>query len=291
MLLREESDYGRVERAIRFLDEHYLDQPRLEDVAGAMGLSPYHAQRVFARWAGVSPKQFLGLLTLADAKCRLAGPCSILDVAFDVGLSGPSRLHDLFVKLEAMTPGDYKAMGDGLEMRWGVHATPFGDALFVVTDRGLAHLAFVGECAVQEVLEEAKAEWPRSSFIADPSATLPFARRAFALNGGEGPLRILVKGTPFQIQAWRALLRVPLGGTTTYGDIARAIGQPAAARAIGSALSRNRIAFLIPCHRVIRETGALGGYHWGAARKRAMLAWEAARGGEPMQAEEGRPAA
>jgi AraC family transcriptional regulator of adaptative response/methylated-DNA-[protein]-cysteine methyltransferase len=288
MRAEEESDYARVEKAIRFLDTHHRDQPRLEDVAEAMGLSAFHAQRVFARWAGVSPKQFLGLLTLEDAKQRLGGADSVLDAALEVGLSGPSRLHDLFVKLEAVTPGEYKAMGEGLEMRWGVHPTPFGDALFVATDRGLAHLAFIGERPIQDALDEARAAWPLSRFDADPATTLAYSRRAFRPSAEDGPLRILVQGTPFQVQVWRALLRIPLGRTATYGEIARAIGQPSASRAVGLACGRNRLAFLVPCHRVIRETGALGGYHWGKERKQAMLAWEAA---QDRHAEEGRPAA
>lgn len=285
------SDYARVERAIRYLDAHRLEQPDLEAVAAAMGLSPYHAQRVFARWAGVSPKQLLSLLTLEDAKVRLAEAGSVLDTALDVGLSGPSRLHDLFVKLEAITPGDYKAMGAGLELRWGVHTTPFGEALFVVSDRGLARLAFVAGEPLQDVLKETEAAWPLSRLVADPTATLPYARRAFEFAPGDAPLRVLVKGSPFQVQVWRALLRVPPGAAVTYGGLARALGHAGAARAVGTACGQNRIGFLIPCHRVIRETGALGGYRWGLPMKRAMLAWEAARSRAGHEGESELPAA
>lgn len=269
--------YMRVERAIRFIDTHRLDQPGLEDVARAMGLSPLHAQRVFTRWAGVSPKQFLALLTIEDAKTRLRDAASVLDVALDVGLSGPSRLHDLFVKLEGVTPGEYKAMGRTLEMRWGVHPTPFGDALFVLSDRGLSRLAFVAGEPLQEVLEEAKAAWPLSRFHADPAATQPLVRRIFQPAPDDAPLRALIRGTPFQVQVWRALLRIPAGSTVTYGSLARALGQDGGARAVGTACGQNRLGFLVPCHRVIRETGALAGYRWGLPMKRAMLAWEAAR--------------
>jgi AraC family transcriptional regulator of adaptative response/methylated-DNA-[protein]-cysteine methyltransferase len=269
--------YERVERAIRFIDAHRLEQPGLDDVAQAMGVSPLHAQRVFTRWAGVSPKQFLALLTIEDAKSRLRAAESVLGVALDVGLSGPSRLHDLFVKLEGVTPGEYKRMGRSLEMRWGVHPTPFGDALFVLGDRGLSRLAFVAGEPLQDVLEEARAAWPLSTFRADPEATLPLARRIFQPAADDAPLRVLIRGTPFQMQVWRALLRIPAGSTVTYGGLARALGHEGAARAVGTACGQNRLGFLVPCHRVIRETGALGGYRWGLPMKRAMLAWEAAR--------------
>jgi len=275
-----EPDYSRVEKAIRFIDTHRHDQPDLDTVAEVMGLSAGHAQRVFARWAGVSPKQFLALVTVEEAKSRLREADSVLGTALDVGLSGPSRLHDLFVNLEAVTPGEYKTMGAALEMRWGVHPTPFGDALIVVSPRGLARLAFIAGEPLQAVLEETRAAWPLSTFVADPEATAPIARRVFDA-AGEAPLRVLVKGSPFQVQVWRALLEIPAGTAVTYGGLAKALGHPGAARAVGSACGQNRIGFLIPCHRVIRETGALGGYRWGLPMKRAMLAWEKARlGGE-----------
>jgi AraC family transcriptional regulator of adaptative response/methylated-DNA-[protein]-cysteine methyltransferase len=271
-------DYARVERAIRYLDRHREAQPDLDAVAAVMGLSPGHAQRVFARWAGVSPKQFLGLLTVEAAKARLQEAESLLGTALDVGLSGPSRLHDLFLKVEAMTPGEYKAQGAAMTMRWAVHPTPFGEALLVATEHGLARLAFRAGETVDEALAEARAAWPLSTFTHDPEATAGYAERIFAGPDGppDRPLRVLVKGGPFQVQVWRALLRIPPGTTVTYGGLARALGKPGAARAVGTACAQNRIAYLIPCHRVIRETGALGGYRWGLAMKRAMLAREAA---------------
>jgi AraC family transcriptional regulator of adaptative response/methylated-DNA-[protein]-cysteine methyltransferase len=261
-----------------------------------MGLSPGHAQRVFARWAGLSPKQFLGLLTLEEAKRRLREAESVLGAALDAGLSGPSRLHDLFVKVEAITPGEYKAQGAALTMRWGVHPTPFGDAMFVLSERGLARLAFIAGEPVQDVLGEARAAWPLSTFVADPEATAPVSRRVFG--GGrptvaeqdpgadEGePLRLLLKGSPFQVQVWRALLQIPPGVAVTYGGLARALGHRGAARAVGTACGQNRIGFLIPCHRVLRETGALGGYRWGLPMKRAMLAWETGKAPTPADNE------
>ena len=278
----------RVERAARFLARRRLEQPDLEQVSDVMGMSPGHAQRVFAAWVGVSPKQFLGLLTVEHAKALLRGgeAGSMLDAALDAGLSGPSRLHDLFLKVEAVTPGDYRASGAGLEMRWGLHQTPFGDALFVASGRGLARLAFLADGTAEAALDEARADWPLSAFTEDPAATAPYAARAFAnLGDADGapqaspaPIRLLVKGSPFQVQVWRALARIPAGTAVTYGGLAGALGQPGAARAVGTACGRNRIGYLIPCHRVIRETGALGGYYWGLGVKRAMLAAEGGPG-------------
>ncbi|MGD9511984.1 MAG: methylated-DNA--[protein]-cysteine S-methyltransferase [Geminicoccaceae bacterium] len=272
-----ERDYDRVERAIRFIADNRLEQPSLEEVADAMGLSPFHAQRLFTRWAGVSPKRFLGLLTLQHAKSLLRGEESVLGAAYEVGLSGGSRLHDLFVSLEAITPGEYKAMGEGLVLRWGVHETPFGPALIVASERGLARLDFLEGRRLDEALDEARADWPLSRFVEDPEATRHQAAAAFGAGGEEAPLRLFAKGTPFQIQVWRALLKVPQGATVAYGDLAAELGRPRATRAVGRACGANRIGVLIPCHRVIRETGALGGYQWGIERKQAVLAWETAR--------------
>jgi AraC family transcriptional regulator of adaptative response/methylated-DNA-[protein]-cysteine methyltransferase len=272
-----ERDYDRVERAIRFIAANRLEQPSLDEVADAMGLSPFHAQRLFTRWAGVSPKRFLGLLTLEHAKSLLRGEESVLGAAYEVGLSGGSRLHDLFVSLEAITPGEYKAMGEGLVMRWAVHETPFGPALVVASERGLARLDFLEGRRLDQALDEARADWPLSRFVEDPEATIHEVAAAFGAGGEAAPLRLFAKGTPFQIQVWRALLKVPQGVTVAYGDLAAELGRPGAARAIGRACGANRIAVLIPCHRVIREAGALGGYQWGIERKQAVLAWDTAR--------------
>lgn len=271
--------YERMARAIRWLAEHRPEQPGLDEVAEVMELSPWHAQRVFARWAGLTPKQLLGMMSLEAAKRRLRDCDSVLGAALEVGLSGPSRLHDLFVRMEAMTPGAYRARGAGLELRYGVHATPFGEALFVVSGLGLARLAFLTESGLEGALAEARADWPLSRSIEDPAATAALPEAVFVRRPADAPLRVLVKGTQFQIQVWRALLRIPEGSVASYGGLAAALGRPGASRAVGAACGRNRIGWLIPCHRVIRETGALGGYHWGLDVKRAMLALEAARSG------------
>lgn len=270
-------DYDRVAQAIRFIADNRLEQPSLDEVAGAMGLSPFHAQRVFTRWAGVSPKRFLGLLTVEHAKTLLRSTESVMGAAYEVGLSGASRLHDLFVGFEAMTPGEYRTAGADLTLRWGVQETPFGPALLVVTERGLARLAFLEAQTTAEALAEARDDWPLGELVADDAATRRAAEAAFGSAAERGNLKLLVKGTPFQVQVWRALLRVPEGSTTTYGGLAASLGVPRASRAVGAACGRNRLGVLIPCHRVIRETGALGGYRWGLERKQALLAWESAR--------------
>jgi AraC family transcriptional regulator of adaptative response/methylated-DNA-[protein]-cysteine methyltransferase len=270
-------DYDRVERAIRFIADHRLEQPSLDEVADAMGVSPFHAQRVFRSWAGVSPKRFLGLLTVEHAKSLLRADESVLGAAFEVGLSGGSRLHDLFVGFEAITPGEYKSRGADLVLRWGVHETPFGPGLFVASERGLARLAFLDGGHLDHALAEASSDWPLSRFVEDATATAALAAAAFSPRSEAAPLRLFAKGTPFQIQVWRALMRVPAGSATSYGDLAAELGRRGAARAVGRACGANRIGVLIPCHRVIRETGALGGYQWGLERKQAVLAWESAR--------------
>jgi AraC family transcriptional regulator of adaptative response/methylated-DNA-[protein]-cysteine methyltransferase len=230
---------------------------------------PEAAARVGAR-----PKQLAG----EHAKALLRDAGGILRAAVEAGLSGPLRTHDLFLRIGAVTPGEYQATGVGLEMRWGLHSTPFGDALFVASGRGLARLAFRADGTAAAALDEARADWPLSAFNEDPAATASYAARAFANLGGGAPasIRLLVKGSPFQVQVWRALARIPVGTAVTYGGLARALGQPGAARAVGTACGRNRIGYLLPCHRVIRETGALGGYYWGLDIKLSMLAAESA---------------
>jgi AraC family transcriptional regulator of adaptative response/methylated-DNA-[protein]-cysteine methyltransferase len=271
------ADYRRIERAIRYLDAHVVDQPSLEDVAGEIGLSPFHAQRLFTRWAGISPKRFLGLLTVGHAKAALQAGESVLGASYEVGLSGPSRLHDLFVSYEAMTPGEYKQQGAGLVIRYGIHPTPFGDALLLLTERGIAGLSFVDRDP-EAAIEDARAVWPLSRLVEDRPATKAVVERLFEAAGGGSP-RLLLRGTNFQVKVWSALLRVPTGRVVSYLDIANAIGQPRAVRAVGNALAHNPLGYLVPCHRVIRATGALGDYRWGQARRRALLAWEAAQAG------------
>lgn len=273
-------DYARIEAALRYLDEHAARQPSLAEAARAAHLSPHHFQRVFRRWAGISPKRFVQVHTVETAKARLRAGRSVLDAAWDAGLSGPGRLHDLFVNLEAVSPGEFKARGGGLIVRHGFHPSPFGTALLAATDRGICHLAFVDEGRERKALEELRRAWPSAELKQDAPATAKLIARVFpaSANGRRRePLTVLAGGTNFQAQVWRALLKVPPGTRTTYGALAKAIGKPKAARAVGQAVARNPIAYLIPCHRVVRSLGALGDYRWGADRKRALLAWEAAR--------------
>ncbi len=270
-------DYDRVGDAIHYLDENFRDQPSLDDLAEHVGLSPYHLQRVFTRWAGVSPKKFLQLVTHAHAREILTDAETVLDTAYEVGLSGPSRLHDLFVTVEAMSPGEVKRLGADLTLRYGFHTCPFGEALYVMSDRGLAGLAFADGLGFtrEMAIEDMRGRWPLATFIEDPSASAGLSQRIFEADGGNVPVFLI--GTSFQVQVWRALLRIPLGSATTYETIAREVGKPKAMRAVGTAVGRNPISFLIPCHRVLRKSGALGGYHWGLTRKRAILAWEGAK--------------
>lgn len=287
-----DDDYRRVEAALAFLEEHRQRQPELAEVAAEVGLSPFHFQRLFRRWAGVSPKRFLQYLTVEHAKELLDQHASLLDAALDTGLSGPSRLHDHFVSLEAVTPGDYKRRGEGLTIRYGRHSTPFGPVFLAATERGICRLAFLpdedGEAQRLDPLEpqlEALAEqWPDAHLEANPEATARWARRLSDLQQRRSSevTPLLVQGTNFQLQVWRALLRIPAGGAASYRQIAQAIGRPGAARAVGRAVGANPVALLIPCHRVIQALGPSssydwGGYRWGSVRKRALLGWEAAR--------------
>ncbi|HYD31504.1 MAG TPA: methylated-DNA--[protein]-cysteine S-methyltransferase [Azospirillaceae bacterium] len=275
----EAAQYRAIARAIDHLVIRYQDQPSLEELAEAAGLSPFHFQRVFKRWAGISPKRFAQYLTLEHAKDLLAERVSLLEAALEVGLSGPSRLHDLFIACEAMTPGEYKERGTSLVIRWGFHDSPFGRALLGVTDRGLCWLSFVTQDEAA-AFAEFRREWALATLVEDVSATMPFARRAFFPAGDdEAPMRLLLRGTNFQIKVWEALLRIPAGRLVSYQTVASAIGQPAAVRAVGHAVGRNQISLVIPCHRVILKSGAIRDYRWGRARKRVMLAWEAAQRG------------
>lgn len=282
-------EYGRIARAIRFLTENRERQPSLEEVARVVGSSPWHFQRTFLRWAGVSPKRFLQFLTVEHAKERLEAAASVLDAALEAGLSGPSRLHDHFVALEAVTPGEFKSAGEGLEIVHGTAVSPFGTVFLAATSRGVVHLAFPegGESATEET-RVARA-WPAARLRPDPAVAQRLTERIFSLGAPtrREPISVLVRGTNFQVQVWKALLRIPSGELTTYGRLAQAVGRPGAARAVGGAVGANPVAFLVPCHRVIAAQGGLGGYRWGTERKRALLAWEGARHG----AGGGRPAA
>lgn len=276
-MLEASTDYDRIAQAIVFMKQNHLSQPDLATIAQQVHLSEYHFQRLFTQWAGISPKRFLQYLTIEYAKSRIAKTKSLLDLTSDVGLSSPGRLHDLFVNIEAMTPGEYKAGGDGLSIRYGIHPTPFGQALIATTHRGICNLEFLDDTQDGERLLHT--EWNRAELIHDPNATERFSRHLFEPGADHQPkpLTLLVKGTNFQVQVWRALLNIPFAGLTTYQAIANLIQRPTAARAVGTAIGNNPIAYLIPCHRVIRESGELGGYHWGLERKTAILGWEAAR--------------
>lgn len=272
------SDYARVERVIRYIAEHSDEQPSLKELAHLVNLSEFHFQRLFQRWAGVTPKSLLQCVTLGRAKALLRDSRSLLEASLAVGLSGTSRLYDLFLQLEAMTPGEYKALARGLTIRWGIHPSPFGDALFALTDRGLCRLSFVGDDAAATI-EELRTDWPGARLVEAPVASRALAGelRRRLRGAPDRPLPLLLKGTPFQLKVWEALLSVPEGAVTSYQSLASAIGQPRATRAVGSAIAANPIALLIPCHRVLRATGQLGDYRWGPVRKRAVLALEQAR--------------
>lgn len=271
-----QTDYARIERAIHFLESSARQQPTLRDVAASVDLSEFHLQRMFTRWAGISPKRFLQFQTAQHAKQLLASSRSVLDVAYETGLSGGGRLHDLIVSVEAMTPGQFKDGGAGVRIATGVHETPFGECFIAATDRGICRMSFAPEQHRDDVLGDLREMWPNAAIVADQAATAAYAERIFPRDGSapRGELRAVLRGTPFQVKVWEALLRIPEGAVTTYEAIARAIGHAGATRAVGTAVGRNPIAYLIPCHRVIRKTGAFGDYRWGSARKRAMLAWE-----------------
>ena len=271
------NDYERIANVIRYLDQHHCDQPALTELARGTGLSPFHFHRLFSRWAGVTPKDFLQCLTIEHVKTLLRRGETVLDAALNVGLSGPGRLHDLCVTLEAASPGEIKCGGAGTKLTYGFAGTPFGQALIAETTRGICHLSFLngqGRNGARDLLFR---DWPEAELRRNDQCAEELSAEIFVRRPKDKPhsgLRAFVRGTPFQVKVWRALLRVPPGSLTTYGRLSTTIDQPTAARAVGSAVGANPIAFIIPCHRVIRETGALGNYHWDPIRKRAMIGWE-----------------
>jgi AraC family transcriptional regulator of adaptative response/methylated-DNA-[protein]-cysteine methyltransferase len=269
-----DANWRRMGRAIRFLSARYLDQPSLEDAAAAVNLSPFHFQRLFTRYVGVSPKNFVGHLTLDHAKADLAQGKNILETALDAGLSGPSRLHDLCLKIEAMTPGDYAKGGAGVQIDYGFHPCPFGIALVMATQKGVCGLAFGDEEEEKKILADMRARWPKASYREAPERTAKIAAQIFG--GGKAELALHLLGTPWQVKVWQALLTIPQGKVSSYRAIAADVGNASASRAVGTAVGRNPISWLIPCHRVLASDGGLHGYHWGLERKRAMLALEAA---------------
>ena len=272
------ADYARVRFAIEFLTEHWREHPDLDQLAGEMNLSPAHAQKLFKRWCGLSPKEFVQAIAIDHARTLLADSASLLDTALEVGLSGPGRLHDLFVDHEAMTPGDYKRRGQGLTMHYGFHPCPFGLALIVATDRGVCGLGFCDSDTHEErsaALADMVGRWPGARFVEAPEHTGPLADAIFAPAQPSGkPLNLVMIGTDFEVRVWDALLKIPAGRACTYSDIARHLGQPKAARAVGAAVGRNPISFVVPCHRVLGKSGDVTGYHWGVTRKHAIIGWE-----------------
>jgi AraC family transcriptional regulator of adaptative response/methylated-DNA-[protein]-cysteine methyltransferase len=278
--LQQAEDYRTVEQAIRFLEGHFRQQPGLNEIAASVHLSKYHFQRLFKRWAGISPTQFLHYLTVEYAKERLRESQSVLDATLDAGLSSAGRLHDLFVTLEAVTPGEYRRQGEGLRIAFGFHNTPFGRCLAATTARGLCALYFVQEGDGSAVLEVLGDRWPRARLVEEPDETAPLVEQIFATPGERTrPFHLLLKGTNFQVQVWQALLAIPAGSMVSYQDVAAYLGRPKASRAVGRAVAENPVAYLIPCHRVITRGGEAHRYRWGTARKKAMLGWEAGRRG------------
>jgi AraC family transcriptional regulator, regulatory protein of adaptative response / methylated-DNA-[protein]-cysteine methyltransferase len=273
------NDYTRIEEAIRYLEVNSDQQPDLQEIAAHIGLSEYHFQRLFTRWAGISPKRFLQYLTKEKA-CQLLSRSSLLDTTFQSGLSSPGRLHDLIVKCEAVTPGEYKSRGSGIKIIYGFHPTPFGECLIALTTRGICFLGFVQFGGRSSLLKELQHQWTKATLIEDPSRTASTVARIFGPSHG-APLILHLRGTNFQIKVWEALLRLPPGEAISYQALAQQIHLPGAARAVGNALARNPLVYLIPCHRVLQKTGMVGQYRYGFARKKAILAWELARADSP----------
>lgn len=271
------SDYEVVRKAIEKISLDYRDQPSLEVLAEEVGETPNGLQKLFTRWAGLSPKAFLQAVTLDHARKLLDNGLPLLEASLEVGMSGPGRLHDLFVTHEAMSPGDYKMRGAGLTIRYGYHISPFGIALIMVTDRGLAGLSFNDPGEEQAAFADMAGRWPNANYVEDMGATQSYAARIFDPSRwrADQPLRVVMIGTDFQVRVWEALLRIPLGRARTYSSLAADIGEPKASRAVGAACGANPISFVVPCHRALAKSGALTGYHWGLTRKRAILGWEA----------------
>lgn len=269
-------DYDSVRRAIGFISEQWRTQPTIEAMADAAHLTPDELHHLFRRWAGLTPKDFMQALTLDHAKRLLRDSASVLDAAYDSGLSGPGRLHDLFVTHEAMSPGEWKKGGEGMVLRYGFHPSPFGMAVVITSERGLAGLAFADEGQEMPALADMQRRWPVATYIESFAETAPFAKRIFDSTQwrADQPLRVVLIGTDFEVRVWETLLKIPMGRASTYSDVASKINSPKASRAVGAAVGRNPISFVVPCHRVLGKSGALTGYHWGITRKRAMLGWE-----------------
>ncbi|KAA0078638.1 methylated-DNA--[protein]-cysteine S-methyltransferase [Tardiphaga sp. P9-11] len=270
-------DYDSVRRAIGFMHSQWRDQPNIEAVADAASLTPDELHHLFRRWAGLTPKAFMQALTLDHAKGLLRDSASVLDAALDSGLSGPGRLHDLFVTHEAMSPGEWKTGGAGMELRYGFHPSPFGTAIVIASDRGLAGLAFSDPGDEKSAFDDMVRRWPAATLVEDSAGTAGLAQRIFdsKLWRADQPLRVVLIGTDFEVRVWETLLKIPMGRAVSYSDIACKIENPKASRAVGAAVGKNPISFVVPCHRALGKSGALTGYHWGITRKQAMIGWEA----------------
>ncbi|WP_018689691.1 methylated-DNA--[protein]-cysteine S-methyltransferase [Ahrensia kielensis] len=275
--VKRDSDYEKIARVISLISENYREQPSLDELAKNVSMEPTALQKLFTRWAGLSPKGFLQAVTIDHARRLLAADLPLLDTAYELGLSGPSRLHDLFVTHESMSPGEIKSGGAGLTIHYGFHASPFGLALIMATTRGLAGLAFCDIGDERATFDDMAQRWPFATFEEDLGATQPYAQRVFNPTQWRDnqPLRVVLIGTDFQVDVWEALLKIPMGRALPYSQIAQDIGRPKASRAVGAAVGANPISFVVPCHRAMGKSGALTGYHWGLTRKRAMLGWEA----------------
>jgi AraC family transcriptional regulator of adaptative response/methylated-DNA-[protein]-cysteine methyltransferase len=272
------SDYQRIAQAIEFINANAKQQPSLENIAAHLHLSPFHFQRLFSQWAGVAPKKYLQILTVDRAKQLLAQSKPLAEVSDSVGLSGSSRLHDHFVQLEAASPGEFKAGGAGMEIRYSVIGGPFGDAFIAVTPRGICKLSFLSNNNIEQQIVDLNAQWPAAKLVNQASETTQMVEALFAGKQTiNGPLSLYVKGTNFQINVWRALLQIEPGCINSYAQVAAAVGKPRAYRAVGTAIGSNQVAFFIPCHRVLQQSGQIGGYLWGETRKHAIHAWESAR--------------
>jgi len=278
-IIEQSENYKRIERAIEFLENNFRRQPSLEEIAASVNLSKFHFQRLFKQWAGVSPSQFLRYLTLEYAKDRLRQSKSVFDVAQDAGLSSSSRLHDLFITFDAMSPGVYKQYGKDLDITYAFLPTPFGECLLATTERGICALYFPTLQDHEVGLSELKQEWPLARFSEDQNKVWPIVRKFFSANQADDvrKFHLLLKGTNFQIQVWRALLAIPSGAMVTYQDVAVYVSRPSAVRAVANAIAHNPVSYIIPCHRVIRKAGKIHNYRWGSTRKKAMLGWEAGR--------------
>jgi AraC family transcriptional regulator of adaptative response/methylated-DNA-[protein]-cysteine methyltransferase len=276
------ADYDIVRRAIGHIREHWRSQPEIDAIAEAAGVTPTELHHLFRRWAGLTPKAFLQAITLDAARNLLRASTSVLDAAYEVGLSGPGRLHDLFVTHEAMSPGEWKSGGQGLTVRYGFHPSPFGIALVMASERGLAGLAFADAGEEKAALADMRQRWPNASYVEDSAGTAALARRIFDPRRwrAEEPLRVVLIGTDWEVRVWETLLKIPMGRLTSYSSIASELCAPKAARAVGAAVGKNPISFVVPCHRVVGSSGALTGYHWGLTRKHAMLGWEAGHAGQ-----------